>query len=286
MTYKPVRPAFSGPTLLKKDAVARQIWGDDVSGEVADAIYISNDKIHLMIFSMAPGGGFEHSRELRTIFDADELYYVLSGTLVINNPETGEVHVVRPGEAAFFRSDTWHHAYCHGTEPVQVLEFIAPGPLSGNTQAYARTKPFLETVKTRREDFLGRWPMERANVKNTMTVMREADVLWGLEGADQKVLVGLWASTDRVTIGTLHLHPGQRSDIQRHGGDECVFVLDGHAGVRLPENDGATWFELDAHDGLYLPGGTPHRYQNFSGQMATLFFIVGPRDGTDGEPLR
>src|SRR5436305_3772312 len=88
VTYRPVRPTFDRPTLVRRDEVALQVWGDDESGEVADAIYISNEKIHLMIFTMLPGGGFTHSGEFRTVFDPDELYYVLSGELVMSNPET------------------------------------------------------------------------------------------------------------------------------------------------------------------------------------------------------
>jgi quercetin dioxygenase-like cupin family protein len=268
--------------------VARQIWGDDTSGEIADAIYISNEKIHLMIFTIAPGGGFGHSSEFRTRFSADELYYVLSGTLVMNNPETGEVHLVRAGEAIFFRGDTWHHGYCHGTEPVHVLEFIAPGPLSGSTQSYARTKPPLETIRAGNEALVGRWPMERAerDTGRTMTVLTHDDVLWRLEGADGRMLVGLWASTDLMTVGTAQLHPGERSDVHVHDGDECIFVLEGSVGVRLPDNDGQTWFELGPHDGFYIPAGTPHRYQSFSGEMATIFSIVAPGygDGHAAEP--
>ena len=49
------------------------------------------------LFTMPPGGGFTHSAEFRTVFDADEFYYVLSGELVLNNPETGEVHIARAG---------------------------------------------------------------------------------------------------------------------------------------------------------------------------------------------
>jgi quercetin dioxygenase-like cupin family protein len=112
----------------------------------------------------------------------------------------------------------------------------------------------------------------------TMRLVAEQDVLWTLEGAE-RVLVGLSLSTERVTVGRIRLRPGPRSDVHRHAGDECVFLL-GEAGdracVRLPENDGQRWFELEPEDALYLPAGTPHRYQNVSGRTATLFFIVAP----------
>jgi quercetin dioxygenase-like cupin family protein len=277
LNYKPSRPTFNVPTLIRRDQVALQIWGDDESGEVADSIYISNEKIHLMIFTMAPGGGFTHSGAFRTIFDADELYYVLDGELIMHNPESGEVHLARQGEAVFFRGDTWHHGFSGGVTSTRILEFIAPGPLSGNTQAYARTKPMLERLKGIDDRWVGRWPMERENARNasTMHVMRESDTLRQLHG-NERVLVSLWVSTERMTVGTAHLRPGQRSDIHSHGGDECVIVLDGQAGIRLPENEGQTWFELAPEDGMYLPQGTPHRYQNFSSRPTTLFFVVGP----------
>ena len=76
----------------------------------------------------------------RTIFAADELYYVLSGVLIAINPETGEVHQAMPGEAVFFRRDTWHHAMSAGTEPLRVLEYFAPPPSQGTSGAYARTR--------------------------------------------------------------------------------------------------------------------------------------------------
>ena len=46
----------------------------------------------------------------------------------------------------------------HGVDEVRILEFFAPGPLSGNTQAYARTQPKLTTFKRTDERWLGRWP--------------------------------------------------------------------------------------------------------------------------------
>ena len=277
MSYRPVRPTFDVPTLIRRDQVALQLWGDDESGEVADAIYVSNEKIHLMVFTMPPGGGFTHSSDFRTVFDADELYYVLGGELVMSNPETGEVHVASTGEAVFFRADTWHHGFTRGEEPARILEFIAPGPLSGNTQAYARTKPLLTEHKTAPDQWLGRWPTDRetARAAATMEVVGERDVLWRLEG-NERVLVGIRVSTERVTIGTIHLRPGQRSDIQTHRGDECVFMLEGEAGIRMPESDGQSWFELRPEDGMYIPEDVPHRYQSFSGRPATLFFIVAP----------
>ncbi len=65
------RPTFSGPTAIPYQAVTRHLWGDDASGEVADWIYASTDKIHQLVFGLPPGRAFRHSEAYRTIFAAD-----------------------------------------------------------------------------------------------------------------------------------------------------------------------------------------------------------------------
>ena len=138
------RPAFAGPAPIPYASVTRHLWGDAESGEVADWIYVSNDKIHQLVFGLPPGGVFRHSDAYRTVFAADEVLVVLSGTMVLANPETGEVHRLLPGEAAFFRRDTWHHAWSYDTDPLRVLELFAPPLSQGTSGAYARTRPFLD----------------------------------------------------------------------------------------------------------------------------------------------
>src|SRR3712207_2565728 len=123
MTYKPSpRPTFDGPAAIHYRDITRHLWGDEDAGEVADWIYVSSDRIHQLVYGLPPGGAFRHSDSFRTIFAADVVYYVLSGTLVIANPGTGEVQRLDPGDAAFFRRDTWHHAFNYSTEPLRVLE--------------------------------------------------------------------------------------------------------------------------------------------------------------------
>lgn len=278
MGYAPVRPQFEGPTHIRAHDVPHQLWGDPVAGEVKDAVYVSNDKVHLLVFDMPSGGGFRHSKEFRTLFDTDEVYYVLSGTLAMNNPETGEVHRVAPGEGIFFRRDTWHYGFSLGEEAVRVVECIAPPPSTGSTQAYARERPDLENPRYAQDELVGRWPMAQAEAEArfTMKVLRQSDLLWRLEGKESPVLVGLLASTERLTVGKLHLLPGQLSEVQVHGGDECAYLLEGNVGIRLPDAGGENWFDLQPADAFYVPEGTAHQYCNFSSRAATLLFAVAP----------
>lgn len=272
------RPTFGGPAHIPYETVTRHLWGDQVSGEVADWIYVSNDKIHQLIFGLPPGGAFRHSDDYRTIFGADEVLYVLSGTMVLANSETGEVHRVLAGEAVFFRRDTWHHAFSYGVEPLRVLEFFAPPPAKGTSGAYARTKPNLTEVKYTQDEWMGRWPMARREAAHasTMHVLRESDMLWRLEGKERPVLVGVLAATEHLTVGKIHLLPGQQTEAQTHGGDEGLYVLEGNLNVRVPENEGQRWFELNPRDGFYIPEGAPHQYYNITDKSVSLIFGVAP----------
>lgn len=280
MAYKPSpRPTFSEPTHLRYSEVTRHLWGDPEAGEVADWIYVSSDKIHQLIFGLAPGKAFRHSNEFRTIFGADLVYYVLSGLMVIANPETGEVQRVRPGEAAFFRRDTWHHAFNYSNEPLRVLEFFAPPPSQGTSGAYARTKPLLEQIRYGQDELLGQWPMARAQSQQaqTLTVVRDESLLWRLEGEPgDETLVGLLVATEHLTVGKIVLCPGQHTSLHRHGGDESLYLLEGTLNVFCPEREGQQWFELAPQDGFYIPANTPHQYYNITDQPVTLIFGVAP----------
>ena len=279
MAYAPSpRPTFDGPAHIPYATVTRHLWGDVEAGEVADWIYVSSDKIHQLVFGLNPGRAFRHSDSFRTIFAADEVLYVLSGLMVIANPERGEVHRVQAGEAVFFRRDTWHHAFNYGSEPLRVLEFFAPPPSQGTSGAYARTKPNLVEINYIQDHLLGQWPMARDQITSdfSMRVMRETDLLWRMEGHDNPILVGLWAATEHLTVGQIYLMPGQQSDVQQHAGDESLYVLEGTLNMRLPDNDGQRWFELNPKDGFYIPQGVPHHYYNISDQPVRLIFGVAP----------
>lgn len=269
------RPTFEGPTHIRYEQATRHVWGDHTSGEVIDWIYVSSNKIHQLVFALPSGGTFRHSDTHRTVFAADELYYVLSGTLVISNPETGEAHPVKAGESIFFQRDTWHHGFNYGTEPLRVLEFFAPPPSQGTSSAYAKTKPNVTSPKYTQDELLGHWPKCRAEAAKhvTMKLVREPDLCWRLEGHDRQVLVGLLVSTDQLTVGKIELLPGQQTEVQIHGGDESLYLLEGRT-LRVIKSDSTPWFELKPGDGL--PQDTPHQYLNISDKPVVLLFGIAP----------
>jgi quercetin dioxygenase-like cupin family protein len=284
------RPAFDVATHIPFRDVTRHLWGEPASGEVADWIYVSSDKIHHLVFGLPAGGAFRHSDRFRTIFAADELLYVLQGAMAFANPETGEVQRVRRGEAVMFRRDTWHHAMSLGPDALRVCEFFAPPPASGASSAYAQTKELLTDVRYDDDRWRGRWPMaaDEQRAAATIRILRDADVLWSLDapptppdggGRFEGALRGTYLSTEHLTAGRLTLPPGARTSAHHHGGDEAIHVLHGTLSVLLIDAVGAggrSWFEVEPNDGFYVPEGTRHELRNVGSEEVEALFAVAP----------
>lgn len=274
------RPSFSKPTAIRNDEATLHLWGDEEAGFVEDRIFVSSDRIHQLELSLPPGGRFQHSDSNRTIFAADEFYYVLEGTLVLANPATGEVQRVSTGEGAFFRRDTWHHGFNYDpSHRLRVLELFAPPPAQGTSSGYARTQDNITNWRYRDDAQLTQWPMNGPQIQDKwqFRVMREQDVLWRLEGSDADLLVGLYVSTEHLTAGRGVLLPGRRGPVENHDGDESLYVLEGRLNIFLPEEtDGPVWYELGPGDGFYVPRGVRHQYHNVSAGQASFLFAVAP----------
>lgn len=282
MAYKSSpRPVFDGPTPIPYSGVTRHVWGDAEAGLVDDWIYVSSDKIHQLVFGLPPGESFRHSESFRTVFAADEVLVVLQGTMLLANPETGEVHLVHRGESAFFRRDTWHHAVAWGGEELRVLEFFAPPPSTGSSGKYAQTRPYVAAPVYERSGLIGQWPAARAeaDARATIRVLRESDRLWSLDPSDLRVLTGLIASTDQLTAGSIRLAPGGRSRPLAHGGAAGLYALAGRVNILIEDAaaEPPVWFELHPGDGFYVPEGTAYRVFNMGGEPAEMLFGVAPR---------
>ncbi|MCI0718798.1 MAG: cupin domain-containing protein [Acidobacteria bacterium] len=272
------------PAHIPASATTRILWGDQTSGRVHDSRFGGSQKIMWQIFGMGPGELFRHSDRFTTEFTVDGIYYVLSGAMVLSNPATGEVYRVNPGELAFLTRNSWNHGFTYGLEPLRVLEYL---PRLSVT-AGEKNPPYLgqgklTQVKYAKDEWLEKWPaaLDEARRSATHRVVREADILWRMEGEKHQVLVGIMASTDQITFGKILLHPKEETEVRIHGGDAGLYLQDGEVHVRLAQQTldarGQTrWFDVKAGDGVYLPEGTPHQYYNPSDRMATLIFGVSP----------
>lgn len=272
MGYKPSpRPSFETPTVIRAADAVRHTWGDEAAGFVEDWIYVSSQQIHVIVFGLEPGGAFRHSDSFRTVFAADELLHVLQGTLVLANPETGEVVRAEPGESIFFRRDTWHHGFSYGDEPLRVLELFAPPPATGTSGAYARTRPYLDESVYAVESVVGNLAGARPGA-GSLRVVRREDSVWRL---DCDVLVGLLISTEHLTGGTVTVPAGQTSLEESHDGEELVYVTRGELRVEAAGVEAT----LAPGDAFFVPSATPHRYGATDAGVAEAVFGVAPSFG-------
>jgi quercetin dioxygenase-like cupin family protein len=274
------RPSFDEATHITYASVTRHLWGDQASGEVSDWIYVSSDRIHHLVFGLAPGGRFQHSEDYRTVFAADELLYVLEGSVAFANPETGEVYPTEAGDAVFFRRDTWHHAFNVGQGAARVLEFFAPPPATGASSQYAGTKDYLVESRYADDRWIGRLPVpddERRRVA-TMRVLHDDDVVWSLDG---RALIGTYVSTEHLAAGRVVLPVGAATAPRRHDGDVTLHVIEGTVNVLLerPTSQGQRWFEVARDDGFYVPAGTLYELRNVTGAPAATMIGVAPASG-------
>ncbi|MCW2749205.1 MAG: cupin protein, partial [Aeromicrobium sp.] len=191
-------------------------------------------------------------------------------------PVTGEVYVINPGEAIFFRKDTWHFQWNYSNSQLRMLEFFQPAPKAGTGGSYARAQPPLEHApKGGQDELLGNWPMARDEPREqTAWVIRDENMLWRMEGTvrGREILVGILASTEHLTAGKMRYVGGQRSCDYEHNGEKVIYVETGELHVEFP--DTKKWVELSAWDGLRIPAGTRHSFYNMSQDPATCLFSV------------
>ena len=163
------------------------------SGEVADWIYVSSDKIHQIVFGLPPGGVFRHSEAYRTIFAADIVYYVLAGTLVLSNPQP-EKCIGCAGRSRLFPPR-------HLASRLKPRRGTAAGAGAFRAAAVARHVrrlcadqgiPCRPALRARRmaRPLADRTRAEAASGQ-TIQVLRAGDLLWRMEGGERPALVGI-----------------------------------------------------------------------------------------------
>jgi mannose-6-phosphate isomerase-like protein (cupin superfamily) len=280
--YRPSpRPTFDSPTVIPIAQATRHVWGDAESGEVLDRIYVSSGQIHQLLFEIPAGGEFRHSADFRTIFGADEVLYVVEGTVAFADPAVGEVVRAGAGEAVFFRRDTWHHAFNWGPGAARVLEFFAPPPVTGASGSYAQQQPLLTSNRYADDSVLGRHVpgASPAPAGRRFAVIRETGYRWRLDGDRDPVLIGLLASTEHLTVARGEVRGTGWSGWLGHEGDASGYVL---AGSLLLRHTGASereWHQLGPGDGFFVPESARYQLRNGSGDSAVYLVGAAPSYG-------
>jgi mannose-6-phosphate isomerase-like protein (cupin superfamily) len=257
------RPTYDGPCIVRRDETAHHVWGDTESGLVTDRVYLSSDTLHVLEFELGPGGAFRHSATNKTVFAADVMYCVLEGTLVIADPQHGEVQVVEAGERVLFGRDTWHHGFNPGQQNLRVLEFFAPPPSRGTASGYAKQQPMLTESRYQDERWALNWPAasDDQHASSRLRVIRDSDSLWGFSQQAPSHLVGVLADTEHLTVSRGLVSPGHVEDPSKVEDESLLVVTAGELWVDTKDEHTATYRAscLTPGDGVFLPRGTSLR---------------------------
>ena len=272
MIYKPSpKPNFNKPTHIKYESMDTYMWGDEEAGNVKDWIYVSNESLHQIIFGMEKGDNFKHSDQYRTVFGADELLYVLSGTLVINNPETGETQKINKGESVFFHKDTWHHAFNFSNEYLQVLEFFSPPPITGTSGAYAKKKKLLTDSLYNRsvDNTLDPTFINQKSFK----IIKENDYIYSIDGPNQEVLIGTLIKTEFLDVRMITLNAFKKSHKFKFDKNTSYLSLDNNLRIHIINEK--TEYSLSKKDGLYFPSSTEFTIENLNNFDSRIIMCFG-----------
>jgi hypothetical protein len=134
-----------------------------------------------------------------TIFGADPIDHVLSGTMVIANPEHGEVQRVLPGEAAFFAV---YLAPCLQLRdrPAAGAGIFCPAPFPGHLRSLRPYQTLARRLQLHQRPgprTPGRWNALRSSRPRQSPSCATKILLWRFEGG--QLLVGLLCSTEHLT---------------------------------------------------------------------------------------
>lgn len=279
------RPTYPTPTVVRRLGTAHHVWGDAGSGLVTDRVYVSTDTLHVLEFELAPGGGFRHSADNKTVFAADVAYCVLEGTLVIADPEHGEVRIAEAGEQVLFGRDTWHHGFNPGQAVTRVLEFFAPPPSRGTASSYAVTRPMLTESRYRDHRWARRWPDAESDrdTVSRLKVTGAATALWGFADAVPSHLLGTVADTEHLSVTIGRVFAGHVEDHRKLEDESMLVVTDGELWVdaRDEGSDEYTVGCLSPGDAVFLPRGTRIRILARGGTPASYLLGSG-RPVADG----
>jgi mannose-6-phosphate isomerase-like protein (cupin superfamily) len=273
---------FEGPTLVRRADAKRFLWGDETAHYVSDLIYGRGARVAALVYSLRPGAQFGASDTWKPLYDQHRFYFVVSGSLAIHDPESGEVAVAQAGEAITWRGTRYHYGYNFGTEETVVLDWYAPQEREPDVPEIEISpgKRDVGEVVDGRAELLRSWPdalpATRAGdfQSGGITRVTAAEALHFVHGQKAPMLVSIMASSNDLTAGTISLRPGLMSEPEQHPGDEVLFSLGGNLHVFLP--DTGDWFDLEPMDCVYIPEGVRHQYCSYSSTTSTGAFCVVP----------
>jgi len=133
-------------------------------------------------------------------------------------------------------------------------------------------------------DSLGRWPVEGKKARRAKKIIpvRAQDQLPLIHGKERHVLFSFIVSNDYINIALLQIPVGGISESETHKADELLYALEGDFVVQLEETGQdqraavSSCHHIFQGEKCFIPGGTPHKYFNFTTKPIKAFLVIGP----------
>jgi len=290
----PYTPTEKKPCHIKGDKIISYLAPfDHLYQSDLNKLYASTDKITVGIFHLAPGSSYDPA----DVHDGDETYYVLQGTLTVQNTVTGEFVQVKKGEGLFMPTYTYHKGYNFEQEELKVLFAIAPRVLPGDlmiedfsngrmnqyknpfNDSFTFIPPFEKKYYHGTTDMIGKWPISGPESRKEPLMfyhVAENNKLINVVGKDHPMLMKFIVSNDLMHMGEFILPAGgstcRASEIDQHRGDCVLFVESGPAIVYISATRDA--YEVHEGEAMLIPENTPYQIFNYSSKSIKLIFSI------------
>ncbi|MCU1490093.1 MAG: gentisate 1,2-dioxygenase [Acidimicrobiaceae bacterium] len=278
------------PRVIPRRSIPFSSWGPDPEGRHRTPcwIYTSTQQIGFVCtMSVAPGDFFENGNHPNV-----ETYYQMSGTLHVQNADTGEVVEIRPGDGFVMPAFEYHIGHNFSTEESLTLCCV---PGESHTQEF-RNNPILAENYTRNpvtlfgestanEGFpsqfkkLAAWPapthaIERG--KSDFVPVPRSDWLNVVLGADPRyaVLASFYYSSPQLAAYSVTVPPNRISQAHAINGETVIYVR--HRDLIIDVLDTGESLYAEEGDAVFIPPGVRFQYQNRGDKTIEVMVFSSP----------
>lgn len=264
------------PRVIPRRSIPFSSWGPDPEGRHRTPcwIYTSTEQIGFVCtMSVAPGDFFENGNHPNL-----ETYYQLSGTLHVQNADTGQVVEVRPGDGFVMPAFEYHVGYNFGTEESVTLCCV---PGESHTEEF-RANPILAENYDREPvtlfgrsssnagfpsqlGYLAEWPASELPTKRGVhdyVRLPRSEWLNVILGPDPRyaLLASFYYSTPQLAAYSVTVPPNRIGQAHAIDGETVIYVKELDLIIDILDTEESLYAEEG--DAIFIPAGVRFQYQN------------------------
>jgi mannose-6-phosphate isomerase-like protein (cupin superfamily) len=292
----PFKDARQRPIKMTRETAHFMPWGPDKDGlhRTPVTFYVSTKALTVGVFSLAPGDYFKPGNHPNP-----EPYLILSGTLLVGDPDTGKYSQLEAGDAYVIPAFSFHVGYNFGSKTVEIAWMIPRETHTKEMRAnpnyddhYQNVRnPIVlhrETVHTHQSHnswaqsghLVGQSPKSRLNdllcwppLSGTsphsqpecdqIQLCSHRDWLHFVTGKDydHQFLTSFFYSTKEFQAGKITVPPNRVTNAISVKGERVYFAKgDNPFIVTMPESGESLWGTKG--DALFVPANVVHQFQN------------------------